>query len=264
MDYYNTLGVTNTATPDEIKKAYKKLAMKYHPDRNSGDDTQFKKIQEAYEVLSNPEKRKQYDNPTHGFTNSHFGFDPNDQFYDIFSQVFGQRPRTRNQKSVLKSTVRMSLRDAFHGAEVNVSCHVDANKVHKVTINSPPGIYHGEQLRFDDAIPNHVLIVQFLITPDSRFERDHDNLYSRHDVSILDFIAGGKFKFTTIDDKTIEVRVAEKTQPLTRLRIPNAGMPMRNNPSQRGDQFILLNPVLPAIIPNELLTAIQNAKEQTK
>jgi DnaJ-class molecular chaperone len=102
MDYYSILDIPKTASHDEIKKAYRKLAMKHHPDRNGGDDTQFKKIQEAYNVLIDPNKKHQYDNP---FSNQQqFGFNMgNEDFDNIFSQFFGKRPHAHNQKQTFRT-----------------------------------------------------------------------------------------------------------------------------------------------------------------
>ena len=108
MDYYNTLGVPRDADQDTIKKAYRKLAMKHHPD-HGGDPTEFQKINEAYETLSNTDKRFQYDNPSAqaqgfpgGFSFNAQGFDIN----DIFSQIFGQRQQFHHQEPSAQNSTR--------------------------------------------------------------------------------------------------------------------------------------------------------------
>jgi molecular chaperone DnaJ len=138
-DYYNTLGVAKGASQDEIKKAYRKLARKYHPDRNSGDkdaEERFKEIQEAYSVLSDPEKRKQYD-AGGMFGAGGFRFDPSafrtggfGSFGDILSDLFGRGAGrggpARQRGRDLETEVRLSFDDAINGTQVSVSIPKEA------------------------------------------------------------------------------------------------------------------------------------------
>jgi DnaJ-class molecular chaperone len=254
MDYYSTLGVNKSSTQEDIKKAYKSLALKTHPDRNNGDDIQFKKIQEAYDVLSDPIKRQQYDNPAP--SNQPFGFNMNSADFDtIFSQFFGGRPPPHNQKQTFRTQVTVSLVDAFKG-----STHVlqlstpTGTKVINITV--PPGIETGDSVRYDDIIENAILLVQFVVLPDLRFERKGADLYSNYSISVLDLIVGTKFKFTTIDQRILEVKVNPKTQPYMQLKIPKAGMPDKKG--GYGDQFVLLKHYIPDNISHEIITAINN------
>ena len=248
MDYYTTLDVSKTASLDDIKKAYRRMAMKYHPDRNGGDDTQFKKIQEAYDVLSDPQKRQMYDNPRPQFSFNHDNMDMN----DLFSQFFGQR---RNQKQTFRTQVTVSLVDAYKGSTHTLQINTPTgNKV--INIEVTPGIRTGDSIRYDNVIENAVLLVQFVVLPDLRFDRKGDDLYANHSISVLELIVGGKFKFTTIDQRTLEVKVVPKTQPYTQLRIPKAGMPNRNG--DYGDQIILLKPFVPDNISQQVVDAINN------
>lgn len=248
MDYYSILDIPKSATIDDIKKAYRKLAMKHHPDRNGGDDTQFKKIQEAYDTLSDPQKRQIYDDPAPQFSFNHDAMDMN----DLFSQIFGQR---RNQKQTFRTQVTVSLVDAYKGSTHTLQMSTPTGtKVINITVN--PGIQTGDQIRYDNVIENAILLVQFIVLPDLRFDRKGDDLYSNYSISVLELIAGTKFKFTTIDQRTLEVKVTPKTQPYTQLRIPKAGMPSRNG--GHGDQIILLKPFIPDNISQEIMNAINN------
>jgi DnaJ-class molecular chaperone len=223
MDYYSILDIPKTASHDEIKKAYRKMAMKHHPDRNGGDDTQFKKIQEAYDVLIDPDKKQQYDNPfsNHQQFNIH-GMDAE----SFFNQVFGARPQ--NQKQTFRTSVTISLVDAYKGSSHVLQLSTPfGNKV--INISVPAGIETGDSIRYDNIIENAILLVQFVVLPDLRFDRRASDLYSNHSISVLDLIVGTKFKFVTIDQRTLEVKVAPKTQPYTQLKIPKAGMPNKNN-----------------------------------
>jgi DnaJ-class molecular chaperone len=256
MDYYSILNIPKTASVDEIKKAYRKLAMKHHPDRNGGDDTQFKKVQEAYDVLSDPTKKQQYDNPfsNHQQFNIH-GMDAE----SFFNQVFGARPQ--NQKQTFRTQVTVSLVDAYKGSSHVLQLSTPfGNKV--ININVPAGIETGDSIRYDNIIENAILLIQFVVLPDLRFDRRASDLYSNHSISVLDLIVGTKFKFVTIDQRTLEVKVAPKTQPYTQLKIPKAGMPNKNNGF--GDQIILLQTYMPDNISQEIIDSINNHISNSK
>ena len=251
MEYYSILGIDNKSSQEDIKKAYKKLAMKYHPDRNSGDDVQFKKIQEAYDTLGDPIKKQQYDNP---FSNNIYNMDAE----SFFNQVFGAR--AQNQKQTFKTQVTVSLVDAYKGSSHVLQLSTPfGNKV--INISVPPGIETGDSIRYDNIIENAILLVQFVVLPDLRFDRKGNDLYSHYSVSVLDLIVGTKFKFTTIDQRILEVRINPKTQPYMQLKIPKAGMPDKKG--GLGDQFILLKPYMPDNISHEITTAINDHLERT-
>jgi curved DNA-binding protein len=252
MDYYSTLEIPKTATQDDIKKAYRKLAMKHHPDRNGGDETQFKKIQEAYEVLSDPSKRQQYDNPSPQFGFNTGGVDIN----DFFNQVFGQR-RNHNTKQTLRTTVSITLVDAYNGTQQMMQVQTPT-ETKLININIPAGVASGDTIRYDNLLENAILIVQFVVMQDLRFERRGNDLYSTHTLSVLDLIVGTKFKFQTISGKLLEVKVPPNTQPNSNLRIPSAGMPVRTGGF--GDQIILIKAIIPDNIHTDIIEAITKHK----
>lgn len=247
MDYYTVLDVPKTSTQDDIKKAYRKMAMKHHPDRNGGDETHFKKVQEAYDVLNHPAKRQQYDNPTSQFGFGASGIDMN----DFFSQAFGQRTRSNTQ--TLRTTVSVPLVTAFTGGQQVMHLQTSSN-IKVITIDIPKGVATGDTLRYDNVLENAVLLVQFAVLPDSRYNRRGNDLCSEHSLSVLDLIVGTKFKFQIIDGKVLEVKVPPKTQPSSQLRIPKAGMPSKTG--DRGDQIILIKGIIPDIIDNEIIDSI--------
>ena len=248
MDYYSLLEIPKTATTEDIKKAYRKLAMKTHPDRNGGNDTEFKKIQEAYDTLSDPQKRQQYDNPSTKFEFNTGGMDIN----DLFNQMFGQR-RNAYSKQTLRTQVSVSLVDAFKGTQQILHIQT-SNETKVINIAIPAGVETGDTIRYDKVLENAVLTVQFIVLPDSRFERRGNDLLSAHSVSVLELIVGSKFKFQTIDGRTLEVKVPNKTQPNSYLKIPKAGMPDKNG--SFGDQIILIKGTIPDIINSEIVEAI--------
>jgi curved DNA-binding protein len=265
MDHYNTLGVPRAATQEDIKKAYRKLVMQHHPDRTGGGTaTTFNQIQEAYEILSNPNKRNEYDNPRpsfNGFMGQGFPGDVHAHNFDInsaFEQMFGHRRQTQQQQ-VYRTRVTTSLVDAYHCNEqlFNLSTP-SGTKV--ITIKIPYGAQTGSQIRYDNVIDNAMLIVEFIILPDLRFERKGDDLYSNIPISVLDLIAGTMLEFKTINDKLVQVVVPEKTQPYMQLKIQGYGFP-RTNGNGYGDQILLIKPFIPDSIDNNLMSTIRENQQ---
>ena len=272
MEYYNTLGVDKNASQDDIKKAYRRLAAQHHPDRG-GNTATFQKIQEAYDTLSDPAKRKQYDNPNpfqngqgpqgfgfQGFPGGfHFhteGFDIN----DIFNQMFRGQSPFGNRQQVYRTQMQITLEDAFNGLSQILKIQTNAG-VKVINVDIPKGINNGDQLRYDNVIEGGVLIIEFAIQPHLRFDRKGNDLYSNHQISVLDLIAGNKFNFITISGKSFEVEIKPKTQPYAQLKIPNQGMPIANT-SNYGDQIILIKPFIPDNIDNTITESILRARSQ--
>jgi DnaJ-class molecular chaperone len=262
MDYYSTLGVSRNATPEEIKKAYRKQAMQHHPDRTGGDDAKFKEIQAAYDVLSDPNKKAQYDNPAPQFSQRNFshpgGFAFNMNGFDLgdlFGQVFGQQhPHSQPHKQVYRTQVSVSLLDVFNGTEQVLQ--LGTPKGTKVlNIKIPPGIRSGTNIRYENLIEEGVLVIEFIIQPDLKFDRDGDNLLSNVPVSVLDLIVGTKIEFTTINGKVLEINIPPNTQPYQQVRLGGYGMPAANG--GKGDQILLLKPFIPASIDSEIIDAIK-------
>jgi DnaJ-class molecular chaperone len=260
MDHYQTLGVAKSATPDEIKKAYRKLAAIHHPDKG-GDTAQFQKVQQAYETLSDPEKRNQYDNPMNmnhmngfpgGFNFNVNGFDIN----DIFSQMFAnsRRQQTTNYRTVLHVT----LEQVYRGDEqvLNLNTH-SGSQIIKIQI--PKGINHGQTMRYENLIRDGILLVDFFIHPHPKFERDGPNLFSVHEVDIFDLVIGSTFEFTTVSGKKLTVRIPPKTQPGAKLRLAKEGMPVNHD---FGDQYILLKPYIPDTIDTRITDSIIESRNK--
>lgn len=251
MDYYNILGINKTSSAEEVKKAYRKLAMKCHPDRG-GDHHEFQKINEAYDILSNTEKRAAYD-----FHGNNAFFNNNAQtFEDIFSQAsnFGYTRRHSPPESVYHSRVAISLFEAYNGVEKVLQIQTQTEtKVLK--INIPKGVNTGDKLRYDNIIGNSKLIIEFFVTPDSRFNRRGNDLYTDLPISILDLIVGKKVKFTTIAEKTLEVTVTPKTQPSAQLKIKGGGMPSPSG--EFGDQILVIKPFTPDVIHDDIVNTIK-------
>ena len=260
MDYYSILGVEKNADDQTIKKAYKRLAMKHHPDKG-GDENKFKEINQAYATLSDPQKKAHYDNPHAGG----FGFSHGSQAFD-FNDIFGAGAsfdtifqRHRNQTPMFRTPVQVSLRQAYTGG--NHAMELQTNQGKKIiNVTIPKGVEMGQQIRYDNVLsPGSILIIDFYVQPDNFFERKGANLYSRYNISVLDLIVGHKFQFTTLSGTVLEVKVKPNTQPNTQIKLPGYGMPTRNE--LYGDQIVLLNPVIPDKIEKEIVDAINKHKE---
>jgi curved DNA-binding protein len=258
MDHYATLGVAKNATPDEIKKAYRKLASQHHPDKG-GDKAKFQEIQEAYSILGDENKRAEYDDPRKQFHQG-FGFDMNGvNINDIFGEIFRHHHNhSRSQKQVYRTRVDITLMDAYNGTNRILDLNtMNGKKI--VDIKVPKGVNQGDQMRFDNVIDNGTLIVEFNIMPDLRFERRGHDLYCNHSINVLDLIAGSEFSFKTISGLELKVIIKPKTQPYVNMRLNGQGMPIYNS-NGYGDQYILLKPYIPDKIDNEIIDSILRSR----
>jgi DnaJ-class molecular chaperone len=274
MDYYQTLGVKRGASDDEIKKAYRSMAMKHHPDRG-GDEKTFKEVEEAYRTLSDPEKRQMFD----------MGVDPNRQqgnyrhqgnpfeFHfntgnmdDIFESFgFGGRRPARNKS--FNINVNIELEDILTGKEINAEVGIPGGKKNYITIEIPPGIHHGQQIRYsgmgDNSISNAKpgdLLVNVLIRNHRRFKRDGDNLVVDYPIRVWDAILGTSLEIITLDGKKLNITVPPGTQPETVLSCKGEGLPnMRSK--QRGNLYVRIKVSIPRELTEQqkqLLYRIQN------
>lgn len=262
MDHYKTLGVAKNATPDEIKKAYRKLASKHHPDKG-GDTATFQQIEEAYRILSDPQQRQQYDNPMPQGFGPGFNFNGGpDIFHDFMSQMFRQQHQQQRQRHhpTFRTTVTVSLEQAFKGEEQVVRFQTPTN-THAATIQTPKGVHNGDQVKLDNIIQDASLIVEFRVMPHLKYDRNGNDLLSNHPISVLDLIAGTSFEFTTLSGKTFEVTVKPKTQPYMQLKIAGQGMPIHGT-TRYGDQIILLKPFIPDIIDESIINSILQSKNK--
>ncbi len=281
VDYYKTLGVAKNASAEDIKKAYRKLARKLHPDLNPNDKDahrKFQQINEANEVLSDPEKRKKYDqygeNWKHAeqfeqakqqqgardFSGSGFGSDPfqhytyssddDSAFSDFFESLFGGAGGRRN---------RARYRGQDYNAELHISL-TDAYKTHKqtLTINGkhvritiPAGVENGQVIRLKgygsegaNGGPNGDLLITFVINNNTSFRRDGDDLHKTEDMDLYTAVLGGEKTIDTLDGK-IKLKVSPYTQNGAKVRLKGKGFPVYKKEGQFGDLYITWNVKLP-------------------
>lgn len=264
-DYYNTLGVQRGASQEEIKKAYRGLAAKHHPDRG-GDTAKFQELQEAYATLSDEQKRAEYDNPQPQFGG--FGGGPH---VDIFAQFFGGRPGQNpfgfrqqiKRNKTINIRAQVSLLEVITGKEIIGSIRLPSGRDQALQIKIPPGVNTGDSIKFtglgDDSIPNIPrgdLIATIEEIPHDRFHRQGIDLYSTHHISVFDLIVGSVISFETVEGSTIQVTIPPNTNPGATLSCAGYGVPLSNS-NIRGNLFIKIAATMPKNVTPEDLEVIK-------
>ena len=275
MDYYATLGLQRNASDAEIKKAYRSMAMKYHPDRG-GDEKKFKEISQAYEFLSDPQKKQIIDlggdpngQPGMGGGQNPFEFHFNTgNMNDIFGNFgfggFGRQPQRKNRS--LNINVEITLEDVLTGKDFTAEVSIPGkNKM--INIQIPPGIEHGQQIRYegmgDDSIPSlrpGDLLVNVIVREHPRYRREGTSLIIDREVSVWDALLGASIEIQTLDRKTLSMSLPPGTQPDTVMSCKGEGLPnMRTK--QRGNLLIRIKVMVPKVINPEQINLIQQIKQ---
>ena len=249
QDYYKLLGVERSATEKEIRSAYRKLARKLHPDVTPGDTSaseRFKKINEAYEVLSDDKKRKDYDefgehwrhaddlrkSGSSGGFHRGGGFNGGPHFggggsiFDLFTSGsgFGYDVFGGNRQSQVEGTLEVTLDDAFHGAVRRVTISGPAG-TRTLEVQVPAGIQDGGRIRISPDAQTQVLLTVNVL-PSKRFERRGDDLLAEVPVSYVDAVLGGEAEVPTMTGR-IALTIPPGTQNSRSFRILGKGMPKR-------------------------------------
>jgi DnaJ-class molecular chaperone len=254
-DHYAALGVGRTATPDEIKRAFRKLASQHHPDKG-GDTKKFQEIQAAYDTLGDAAKRSQYDNPQPQFQ----GFPGGAQFNmgDIFSQMFGGHPGFAQQhprRNHMRMSLWITLKDVSSGGNRQVAVGSPQGQA-TIEIDVPQGINDGDMVQYQGLAPGgQDLVIEFRIHPHPQFRRDGLNLTVEYKCSVWDMILGGDTEIGNLDGSQLVVSIPPLTDNGTTLRLRGRGLQDRKG--NTGDLFVRLNAVLPRTITPELAQAIQ-------
>jgi len=255
-DYYQILGVDRSADDDAIKKAYRKLASQYHPDKG-GDTARFQEIQEAYSTLGDAQKRRAYDNPQQMFNSGPAAdFDLN-SIFEMFGTRFNQT-RSRSN-STARIQLWISLHDVAIGGDRTIAVSSPAGQ-QNIEINIPPGIEDGNSIRYPGIAPGGLdLVVNFRVRPEPGWTRQGDNVILDVSLLVWDLILGQDIEITTLAGKSVSVKVPPKTQPGTLLRIRGHGLRSRAS-NTAGDLFVRLATRLPEHISDQLLEHIQREK----
>lgn len=269
MDYYSILGVARTATPEEIKKAYRKQAMAHHPDRG-GDEAKFKRITEAYEILSNSDKRNAYDNPQPNF-NQHFRGQHNPfggtPFDHIFGQGFAQQRQTPRNRDI-NLQARVDLKDVLTGKNLIIQYQLSTGRLETVTVDVPAGAKHGDTIQYeglgDEGHPRYPrgnLLVRIVINKMKDWDRDQDNLITKKTINVFDFLTGCAIIIETLEHKQLELKIPKGTKIGTTFSIPDHGVPnMRSG--RRGKLYVSVDAFVPVITDDALLSKIEQIKKE--
>ncbi len=287
-DYYQALGVSKTATPDEIKKAYRKLALQYHPDRNKDKaaEGKFKEVTKAYEVLSDPQKKQTYDQFGHaafegasaggfggpgqggpfggGFTQGQgpfsytystegdggagFDFGGFTDPFEIFEQFFGGSPFGARSQRRQVYSLTLDFLEAVHGVTKKVTINGKSQ-----TIKIPAGVDEGSRIRFGD----YDIVVS--VASDRRFQREGLDIIGNKEISFAQAALGGEVNIETIDGD-LKLKIPGGTQPGTAIRLRGKGVPHLHG-SGRGDHYVRIKVVVPKHLTGrqkDLLEEFQN------
>ena len=277
-DFYDILGVSKSATDAEIKSAYRKLALKWHPDRNKSAEAteKFKEVNEAYEVLSDKNKRAKYDQFGHAAFGGGTGFNPfgqqsgnpfagyyssggninfEDLFggadgfsdpFDIFSSFFGGQARGRTARTHYSMTI--DFMEAVNGVEKNLT-----HQGKQYTIKVPSGIDEGNRMRFDN------FDVSCNIRPHKVFKREGADVSVNQDLDFVTAILGGEATIQTLDGD-LKIRVKPGTQPETVLRLSGKGIKVLNS-SRYGDLYIRFVITLPTKLTSKQKSLLKEFQE---
>ncbi|MDO5460550.1 MAG: J domain-containing protein [Bacteroidales bacterium] len=284
IDYYKVLGVERTATQQDIRKAYRKMAKRYHPDINKDDPTakeRFQEINEANEVLGDPEKRKKYDEYGENWrhadefeaqrrqysngANGRGGYDfggfggfgdfsgsagNSSGFSDFFEQLFGSglRGAKNNRGEDISATLTLSLREAAVTHQQTFTVGGE-----KIRITVPAGITDGQRIKLKgrgaaspDGTVRGDLYITFRIEPDSTFTLHGNDLYATVTVSLYTMLLGGEAVVPTLTGNA-KVNIKAGTQPDSKLRLRGKGFPIYRQNGKYGDLIITVKVTLPQL-----------------
>jgi curved DNA-binding protein len=295
QDYYKILGIERSAKIAEIKKAYRQLALKFHPDKNRNNPKahdQFLIIQEAYEVLQDPVKKLKYDqiydiktksNSTNfktSYSNTSTGFSnyeedlfdvPEDEdsgtFSSFFRQFFSKKKSNYDYSYLfkgkdLKGKIDIDLEEAFLGSNRIITVYDE-----KLRIKIKPGVKNNQVIKVkgkgafgDQGKQRGDLLVTISVNPNPIFKRKENDLYRDINVNIYTAIMGGKVQFETLHGSVI-IGIPEGTIAGTQLRVKGKGMPKYSNPLEFGDLYVKIQYKMPVRLTDEEKKLLKRLKE---
>ncbi|WP_341220222.1 J domain-containing protein [Polaribacter atrinae] len=291
IDYYKVLGITKNASEADIKKAYRKLARRYHPDLNPNDKTaekNFKEINEANEVLSNPENRKKYDKYGEHWQNgeayeqdkqrqqehqnrsqsNQSGYSQED-FSDIFGDMFGggassgRRTNAKFRGQDYNSEIQLHLKDVYETQKQVITVN---GKNIRITI--PAGVENGQVIKIKghggvgvNGGPNGDLYIQFSIVNNTKFKRDKDNLYLDVDLDVYTALLGGQLMVDTFDGK-VKLTIKPETENGAKVKLKGKGFPKYRKEGQFGDLYITYQLKIPTKLSEKEIELIKELQKQ--
>lgn len=256
MSHYATLGVEQTASQDEIKKAYRKLSKQYHPDVNPDGASEFRNIAEAYDILGDKTKRSQYDASSNqqDFFNR-FG-NGRDNLSDMFNQVFGNAFGGQTQERGLD--LRMEMHISFGEAYTGTTKTFNLNNG-PISVDFKPGLLNGQKFRlsgkgqphpYNTTLPNGDLIITIHVIPDSRFILEGTNIWAEHTLPWWDIMLGTEIKVQTPEGH-ISIKVPKGTHPGKTLRVKERGFPIYGT-ENKGALLCRINATYPELNEGQL------------
>jgi len=271
MDYYSILGVSKNASDEDIRKAYKKKSMQHHPDRG-GNEEEFKKVNEAYSTLKNPQKRGIYD---HSQTAGQGGFHFNSQNFangqNPFGDMFGHfnfRQQQRNRDLNLSAAI--DLVDVINGKELILQYRLGSGELETLNVEIPPGARHGDTVRYHGLgdnthkqFPRGDLLVHVQVRRDKNWLRDGNNLSVKKPVNVFDLLLGCAIIVETLDKKQVKLNVPRGTKTGTTFSIPGYGIPDLNT-RKPGNIYVTIEAEIPKIDDENVLNTIQELRNKTK
>lgn len=287
-DYYKILGVNKNATEEEIKKAFRKLAHAHHPDKKGGNEDKFKEVNEAYSVLSDKNKRAQYDNfgtgpnmgggpfqqgpHQGGFDPNGFGFDfsgfNNGEFDagdlgDILSSIFGGR-RVRRGRDIAVD-IELSFQESIFGVERKVVINSKVVKQKEVLIKVPPGIDDGQMIRMsgmgeviEGGLPGD-LFVKVHVRRHPTLRKEGYSLVMELSIKLTEALLGADKVIPTLDGE-VTLKIPQGTKSGTLLRVKGKGVPQSVN--KRGDLYVKIDVKMPEKLSRDAKKAIEDLKKE--
>lgn len=285
-NYYDILGIKKTATPKEIKKAYRTLAMKYHPDTNPDDTTaeaKFKEINKANVVLSDPVKKQNYDilGTADGQSRTTYPYSGNPGSFehifrdfggmDEFLRQFHGMGNPRGAKNAdLFSEMHITLHDAFTGKTVPFEITMPDGSAKHLRVNIPAGVETGTRLKMagkgtqqNTGLPPGDLYINIRVKEHVNFKRIGADLFFSKDISIIDASLGQTFEIPTIDGTNVKVTIPSGTQPNQKIRLKKKGMPIIGR-SARGDCYIIISVIIPTNLTEKQKDILRQFDEESK
>ncbi len=281
-DYYEILGISKNASEGEIKKAYRRLALQWHPDRNKSPEAEekFKEINEAYEILSDPQKRRAYDQFGHAaftpggtpfsqggawtykkgpftfysystasgespFADFDFSFEGFSDPFEIFEQFFGGGSPFRQRRTLPTYRIDLTIQEAFKGVEKTIILDREKRRV-----KIPAGVIDGQRIKFKD----FYLLVN--IIEDENLQLDGYDIYVNQRIPFSTAVLGGEIEVPMIVG-SFRLKIRPPVQPGTLIRVKGKGMPIAGRPGKKGDFFIRLLVEVPAKLTREQKELIQ-------
>jgi len=292
VDYYKLLGIDKTATPKDVKNAFRKLARKYHPDLNPNDKDakrKFQQINEANEVLSDPGKRKKYDQygkdwqhseqfekqrqyqqqPSESGGRRYTSAQQDGDFSDFFESLFGGASPGRGSSRQVKfrgedytTELNLELTDAYksHKRTLNVNGE-------KIRINIPAGIENGQTIKISghggkgiNGGPDGDLYITFTIANQLRFKRLGNDIYTTIDLDLYKAVLGGDLTIDTLEGK-VKLKVKPETQNGSKVKLKDKGFPVYKKEGQYGDLYITYNIKIPSNLTEEQRSLFKQLSE---